>query len=60
MNLDGHGSPRLKSDIYNRLYNREISKHVAGGLKLFFSEDRRPAVSTISSMHRRHGESCKP
>jgi len=40
MNLDGHGSPRLKVDIYNSLYSNVAAAKVAGGFKLFFGEDK--------------------
>ncbi len=39
-NLDGHGSPRLKVDIYNNIYKKRIAHEVAGGFKLFFDEDK--------------------
>ncbi len=39
MNLDGHGPPHLKVDIYNGLYNKNVSGKVIGGFKLFFNED---------------------
>ncbi len=39
MNLDGHGSPSLKINIYNGLYNKTIAAKVSGGFKLFFKED---------------------
>jgi len=39
MNLDGHGSPRLKINIYNAIYSAPYAKRVAGGFKLFFNED---------------------
>ena len=39
-NLDGHGSPRLKTDIYNGIYNSRTAHEVAGGFKLFFGEDK--------------------
>jgi hypothetical protein len=39
-NLDGHGSARLKIDIYNGIYSHRISTEVAGGFKLFFDEDK--------------------
>ncbi len=45
MNLDGHGSPELKTDIYNGLYTADISAKVAGGFKLFFREDK-PSMMT--------------
>jgi len=45
MNLDGHGSPRLKVDIYNSLYTADISAKIAGGFKLFFREDK-PSMMT--------------
>jgi len=38
-NLDGHGSPRLKVDIYNAIYSKKYADKVAGGFKLFFRED---------------------
>ena len=40
MNLDGHGSPRLKIDIYNAIYTKRAAHKVAGGFKLFFNEDK--------------------
>jgi hypothetical protein len=45
MNLDGHGSPKLKVDIYNDLYTADISAKIAGGFKLFFREDK-PSMMT--------------
>ena len=39
MNLDGHGSPKLKIDIYNGIYRKVHSERDAGGFKLFFKED---------------------
>ena len=39
-NLDGHGSPRLKIDIYNAIYTKRRANEVAGGFKLFFGEDK--------------------
>lgn len=39
-NLDGHGSPRLKVDIYNAIYTKRRANEVAGGFKLFFGEDK--------------------
>ena len=45
MNLDGHGSPKLKVSIYNNLYTSDVSAKVAGGFKLFFNEDK-PALMT--------------
>ncbi|MEA3417961.1 MAG: hypothetical protein U9Q90_01085 [Campylobacterota bacterium] len=39
-NLDGHGSPKLKVDIYNNIYTKRTSNEVAGGFKLFFDEDK--------------------
>lgn len=39
-NLDGHGSPKLKMDIYNGIYTKETADKVAGGFKLFFGEDK--------------------
>ena len=39
MNLDGHGSPKLKIDIYNAIYRKAAADKVAGGFKLFFNED---------------------
>ena len=45
MNLDGHGSPNLKINTYNGLYTADVSNKVAGGFKLFFSEDK-PSMMT--------------
>ena len=45
MNLDGHGSPKLKVDIYNDLYTADIASKIAGGFKLFFREDK-PSMMT--------------
>jgi len=45
MNLDGHGSPKLKVDIYNNLFTADISSKIAGGFKLFFREDK-PSMMT--------------
>ena len=45
MNLDGHGSPKLKVDIYNGLYTEAVSSKIAGGFKLFFKEDK-PSMMT--------------
>ncbi len=45
MNLDGHGSPTLKINIYNGLYTGDVSAKVAGGFKLFFKEDK-PSMMT--------------
>ena len=45
MNLDGHGSPKLKIDIYNDLYTENVSAKIAGGFKLFFNEDK-PSLMT--------------
>ncbi len=39
-NLDGHGSPRLKTNIYNAIYTKRVAHEVAGGFKLFFDEDK--------------------
>ncbi len=39
-NLDGHGSPKLKVDIYNAIYTERRAQQVAGGFKLFFQEDK--------------------
>jgi len=39
-NLDGHGAPRLKVDIYNGIYTHRTANKVAGGFKLFFDEDK--------------------
>lgn len=44
-NLDGHGSPQLKVDIYNELYTGELASKSAGGFKLFFREDK-PSMMT--------------
>jgi hypothetical protein len=45
MNLDGHGSPELKVKIYNSLYTSHASSGSAGGLKLFFQEDKPTMMS---------------
>jgi hypothetical protein len=39
MNLDGHGSPKLKIGIYNAIYSKLPAQKVAGRFKLFFNED---------------------
>ena len=39
-NLDGHGAPKLKVDIYNGIYTHRVANEVAGGFKLFFAEDK--------------------
>ena len=39
-NLDGHGSPKLKVDIYNAIYTHRRANEIAGGFKLFFQEDK--------------------
>jgi len=39
-NLDGHGSPSLKVNIYNNIYKHSTANKVAGGFKLFFGEDK--------------------
>jgi hypothetical protein len=44
-NLDGHGSPSLKVNIYNQLYTGKIPTEMAGGFKLFFKEDK-PVMMT--------------
>ena len=40
MNLDGHGSPSLKINIYNGLYKESATAKASGGFKLFFNEDK--------------------
>lgn len=45
MNLDGHGSPKLKVSIYNNLYTADMSAKMASGFKLFFRKDK-PFVMT--------------
>ena len=45
MNLDGHGSPALKINVYNTLYTARAASRVSGGFKLFFLEDK-PAMMT--------------
>ncbi len=45
MNLDGHGSPQLKVDIYNGLYSEDVAAEVAGGFNLFSQEDK-PSLLT--------------
>ena len=44
-NLDGHGSPTLKVNIYNQLYTGEIPSKMASGFKLFFREDKPPMMT---------------
>ncbi len=39
-NLDGHGSPTLKTKIYNGIYTKDTAHKIAGGFKLFFDEDK--------------------
>ncbi len=39
MNLDGHGPPSTKINIYNSLYNNTTAGLISGGFKLFFKED---------------------
>ena len=39
-NLDGHGSPMLKTKIYNGIYTKDTADKIAGGFKLFFDEDK--------------------
>ncbi|RLA70306.1 MAG: hypothetical protein DRG09_03585 [Epsilonproteobacteria bacterium] len=48
-NLDGHGSPRLKVDIYNGIYKHRTANKVAGGFKLFFDEDK-PRLMTAKEV----------
>lgn len=45
MNLDGHGSPNLKVNTYNSLYNSKVTSEIEGGFKLFFLEDK-PSMMT--------------
>jgi len=45
MNLDGHGPAKLKIDIYNGLYTKNVAAKIAGGFKLFFKEDK-PSIMT--------------
>ncbi len=45
MNLDGHGSPQLKTDTYNGLYVADVAAKIAGGFKLFFHEDKPSMMS---------------
>lgn len=47
MNLDGHGSPALKINVYNGLYTARIASKIPGGFKLFFQEDK-PSIMTPS------------
>lgn len=47
MNLDGHGSPSLKIEVYNSLYTARIASKIPGGFKLFFEEDK-PVMMTPS------------
>jgi len=45
MDLDGHGSPKLRVNIYNNFYTKSAAAEVAGGFKLFFQEDK-PSLMT--------------
>jgi len=59
-NLDGHGSPKLKVDIYNAIYTGKYAEKVAGGFKLFFKEDH-PLMSPgqVMGMERVQGSRIK-
>jgi len=47
MNLDGHGSPALKTKVYYDLYTARVASRIPGGFKLFFQEDK-PSMMTPS------------
>jgi hypothetical protein len=57
-NLDGHGSPKLKVDIYNAIYTKKYSDKVAGGFKLFFNEDH-PMMTPKQVMGMEHAQGAK-
>jgi hypothetical protein len=57
-NLDGHGSPRLKVDIYNAIYKKRYADKVAGGFKLFFNEDH-PMMTPKQVMGMEHVQGVK-
>jgi hypothetical protein len=57
-NLDGHGSPKLKVDIYNAIYTKRYADKVAGGFKLFFKEDH-PMMTPKQVMGMEHAQGAK-
>jgi len=57
-NLDGHGSPKLKVDIYNAIYTKKYADKVAGGFKLFFKEDH-PMMTPKQVMGMEHAQGAK-
>ena len=57
-NLDGHGSPKLKVDIYNAIYSKKYADKVAGGFKLFFKEDH-PMMTPKEVMGLEHAQGSK-
>jgi len=57
-NLDGHGSPKLKVDIYNAIYTKKYADKVAGGFKLFFNEDH-PMMTPKQVMGMEYAEGKK-
>jgi len=57
-NLDGHGSPKLKVDIYNAIYTKKYADKVAGGFKLFFKEDH-PMMTPKQVMGIEHAQGAK-
>jgi len=57
-NLDGHGSPKLKVDIYNAIYTEKYADKVAGGFKLFFKEDH-PMMTPRQVMGMEHAQGEK-
>ena len=52
-NLDGHGAPALKVNIYNAIYTKKYATKVAGGFKLFFKEDN-PMMTPKQVMGLKH------
>ena len=49
-NLDGHGSPTLKINIYNGLYTRSLAAKASSGFKLFFTEDKPYMMSPAQAL----------
>ena len=49
-NLDGHGSPTLKINIYNGLYTKSLAAKASSGFKLFFSEDKPYMMSPAQAL----------
>ena len=49
-NLDGHGSPTLKINIYNGLYTESLAAKASSGFKLFFTEDKPYMMSPAQAL----------